>query len=402
MTFGLTPTGFNPKTTDDIVAEIGAALRANIDPTLDTSAESVIGQFIAAFAVQTRSTWELGGAAYSARDPGAAANAQLEAVCALTGTKRRAKTKGRVTLRLQLTNGTTVTVGAVAQVSGQPENRWVTLATVTNSSGVTDWFEVEAEAQTAGVYRANAHAITVIATPVSGWLAVDNNLDAAAGTDDEKDPALRARRDAELSRPGSTTLPAVRAELLELVDDDGEALLVAAVVQANTSSVTDSEGRPPHSVEAIVQFAPGLAGAPLAAARQAVADQLFASVAAGIGTFGQQSATVLDPQGDPQTVRWNEPTEVPVWVEISLSVDPETYVGDAAVQQAVLDFGDTLALGDDVVRNRLLCAVLDLAGVRDVLALTLGTSASLLQPSNIAIGPRDVAAFDSSRITVAS
>lgn len=393
---GLTATGFEAPTADEIADAIATDLRGALDPNLDTSPESVMGQLIAVFAAKQRELWELGAAAYGARDPGAAAGAQLDALSALTGTTRRARTKGRVTLRVQLTAGTTLPAGSIAQVNGQATNRWVTLTSVTNGTGLTAFVTVEAEAQTAGNIPANAATITVIATPVAGWLAVTNDLDAAAGLDDEADPALRARREAELSRAGSASVPGIRADLLDVAD------VVACSVAHNPTGALDALGRPPHSVEATVQFTPGLAGVDLDAARLAVATQLFASVAAGIDTYGDHSTTVLDPQGDPQTVRWTEPTLVSIWVEMSLTIDPATYAGDAAVKDAVLAFGDTLRLGDDVVRARLLCALVDVPGVLDVPALTLGVTATELYPQNVVINARALAAFDTSRITVAT
>ena len=188
----------------------------------------------------------------------------------------------------------------------------------------------------------------------------------------------------------------IRADLLDVAD------VVACSVAHNPTGALDALGRPPHSVEATVQFTPGLAGVDLDAARLAVATQLFASVAAGIDTYGDHSTTVLDPQGDPQTVRWTEPTLVSIWVEMSLTIDPATYAGDAAVKDAVLAFGDTLRLGDDVVRARLLCALVDVPGVLDVPALTLGVTATELYPQNVVINARALAAFDTSRITVTS
>lgn len=58
-TYGLTPQGFVPKSYDVIVAEIGAAQRATIDATLDTSsAESVIGQLNASISERLAEVWE--------------------------------------------------------------------------------------------------------------------------------------------------------------------------------------------------------------------------------------------------------------------------------------------------------------------------------------------------------
>ena len=76
-----------------------------------------------------------------------------------------------------------------------------------------------------------------------------------------------------------------------------------------------------------------------------------------------------------------------------------------ALQDAALDslpHDAALRLGDDVVRARLLCALVDVPGVLDVPALTLGVTATELYPQNVVINARALAAFDTSRITVAT
>jgi uncharacterized phage protein gp47/JayE len=404
MTFGLTPAGWNPKTAADLQAEIEADQRAApaLGADLYTGAEALVGGLNAVMIVQLTALWELGTALHNALSRDGSAGAQLNALGALTGSVRRGKTKGKVVLTLSVANGYAIPVGVVAFVPAAPTNRWVTLEAADNTDGTHPTIAVRAEAQAAGRTPANAGQITGIATPTPGWVAVTNALDAAAGDDDEADPPYRVRQEAELSRPGSSPVPALRAELLDLADADGEPLLVACVVKENPSSFPDNDGRPPHSVEAIVQFAPGLSGDALAAARLAVAEAIFAGKAGGADTYGDQVASVLDPEGDPVEVFFNEPTAVDIYVEIDLDVDPDTYVGDAAVQDAVTAYGDARTMGDDVVRAALIRVAMGLGGVRDVTRLELGVSSGALQPANVPIDARALAVFDTSRVAVAT
>lgn len=400
MTFGLTDEGFAPKDEATILADLATAERAGIAADLDTSAESLVGQINAAVAPALAELWELGALAYAARDPGGATLAALDALCAITGTTRRAATAGLVTLRLTVAASTTVPTGVVAQVAGQPTNRWVTLEDAVNATGAPATVDVRAAAQTTGRIVANAGTITVIATPATGWTAVTNPLDAAAGSDVETDAQLRLRRAAELSGADTATLPAIRRDVLELADAAGVPVLATALVAENPSSYTDALGRPPHAIEVVAQFRAGLTGDPLAAARQQLAAQIFASKAGGIDTYGQHTATVLDANGDPHTMRWTEPTAVPIYATALLAVDPGAYAGDAAVKDALVAYGATLRMGDDVRRARLECVALDVAGVLDVGALTLGLSSTVQAAANVAIGPRELATLDTSRIVV--
>ena len=153
MSYGLTSTGWSAKSAATIEEELAAAQRASsaLGPTWVTSPESVGGQLNAVFAPKIAELWELGGVVFRSRDPRAAGYAGLDAVCSLTGTTRRAATKGTVTLTVTLGAGRTLPAGAVAHVSGQAGNRWVTLTSVTNSSGGTATRTVAAEAESAGV-----------------------------------------------------------------------------------------------------------------------------------------------------------------------------------------------------------------------------------------------------------
>lgn len=396
MTAGLTPSGFTPKTVQEIVAEMAAAQRASpaLGEDIDTSEESVLGQINAIVATQIGRAWEQSGVVYRARVPSSATFQALDDLAAITGTTRKAATAGTVTLTVTLTAGTTLPAGSVAAVSGDSANRWQTTESITNGTGSTGTFSVNAESTRTGPIAANAGTITVIVTPVSGWTAVTNASDAAVGTDVEKDTALRLRRETELSRPGTSPLDAIRADLLELAD------VVACTVDENTTSRTDALGRLPHSVEAVVQFTPGLSGDDLAAARQAAADQLFASKAGGIATSGGHSATVTDSLGGTHTVRWTEPEDVDVWMTVVLRVDATAWPGAAAARTAMAAWGDALGLGAAVVYSRVIAQWFAVAGVTEVVSLALGSSESSQGPNNIPIGARQRSAWDTARIAV--
>jgi len=401
---GLDATGLTIKTVEQLKSEIETQQRSDIADDLDTSAESPIGQLNGTIIPKLAELWELGRVLYQARVPGGASFAALDGQCRLTGTTRKPARKGKVRLTLTVAASTTIPAGAVAQVLGQPDNRWVTLEDAVNATGISASVTVRAEAQTAGPFVANAGTITVIATPVAGWTGVTNGADAAVGDAVEKDPALRVRREQELSAAASTPVDALRGALLRVTDADGERVLASCTVDQNESAFTDSIGRPPHAIEAVVEFVPGLSGADLDDARQRIADAIWAGKAGGIPTWGDpvvgHSATVLDSQSVARLVRWTEPALVPIYVRATVQRDRASYAGDAAVKQAAVDYGATRRLGDDVVLSKLDGRLVSVAGVDDLVELLIGTSPSVLRPANVFIGPRQRASFDTSRVTV--
>lgn len=397
---GLTSTGLEIETAESIKTSVDAQLRQDIAADLDTSAESVVGKLCSPIITRLASAWQALEAVYAARSRRNASFDSLDQLGSITGTARRAATKGRVVLSVTLNAGVTLAAGKVAQVAGQPDNRWVTTESVTNSGGSPATLSVQAEAQTAGRVIANASTITVIATPVAGWTAVTNALDATAGAPAEGDPAYRTRQEQQLSQSGTATIPAIRADLLALRTDEDTETIVSCSVDENTSAFPDSLGRPPHTFEAVVQFPSGLSGAALTAARQQVADQLWASKPAGIASYGTETGTTLDAEGVTRTVHWTEPTQILIYVTATISTDAAAYVGDAAVKTAIVAWSEALRLGDDVIRSRIVC-VLDLElGITDAIEVLIGTTSGNQRAQNIAIGPRELAAFDTSRITI--
>jgi uncharacterized phage protein gp47/JayE len=171
MAYGLLSTGFVEKPLSAILEEVATAQRASpaLGSDWDTSAESPGGQINAAFGAQLASAWEAIGFVYRSRVPGGASFAGLDALCGITGTEREPARKGTVTLTVLLDAGIALPAGSIAHVAGQPGNRWVTLAAATNGGGSPANVDVDAEAEIAGFYIANAGTITGIATPFTGW-----------------------------------------------------------------------------------------------------------------------------------------------------------------------------------------------------------------------------------------
>jgi uncharacterized phage protein gp47/JayE len=385
-TYGLTSTGFVVKPAEVIRAEIEADQRAApaLGADWDTSSEGPPGQLNGVVITKLAELWELAGVVYRARVPSGATFQGLEDTCAITGTTRRAATAGTVTLSVTLNAGTTLAAGAVARVPTAPSNRWVTLTTVTNSGGSPAWFDVKAAAETAGAIPANAHTITEIATPVAGWTAVDNALDAEPGTAADTDAQLRTRRNDELQAAGNAPLDALRTAVAR----------VAAVVRVqafhNTSNITDPTGLPAHAIELLVQ---GGAAADIAAA-------IWSAVAGGIATYGNTSATVLDAGGTTRTVRFSRPTTVPIYAEVRLVVDPATYAGDTALKAAVAAVTAAQLAGAPIRWSAVVVAAAAVAGVVAVEGVRLGRSTGTLAQGDLFVSARELAALDTSRVTV--
>jgi len=387
--YGVTPTGFSAKTQEEIEAEIVEAELANISPTLKTSADTAIGQLNGILSGKLRELWELAQAAYNAFNPDMASQAQLDAVSAISGTIRQAATKGTVTLQCTLLSGTTLEAGVhFAEVAGNPNSRWTPVVDYTAPGDGT--YDVACECEVTGPIIGLAGTITIIATPVAGWSAVTNGLDATPGQNVESDALLRVRRQLEITQQAGSPVDGIRADILT-VDS-----VVQCTVFENPNPWTDTDGLPPHSFEAVVQ----------GGADADIAERIFASKAAGIRAFGNDVTEVVeDSTGKEHTIQFSRPTIGTLWLEIDVDVDDDyPATGDTDIKAAIVAFADAdYMVGDDVILSKLVDVIFDaVAGIYDVTEIRAGWSASPSGTSNLTVGPRELAEADTSRITVTS
>lgn len=314
----------------------------------------------------------------------------LDQVTALTGTTRPPATRSEITAALaNLNAGITLPLGSLAAVDANPDAQFRTIAEVTNGGGSPANIAVDLESLETGPVAAPSGELTVIVTPVTGWNSITNPTDADLGRDIATDIELRLLRETELAKGGTTPLDAIRADLQDIED------VTDVTVFQNVGDVVDGDGRPPHSVEAVL----------LGGTDQDVADGLLAAVGAGIQTFGTtDSETALDSQGVSHLMAWSRPTVILIWLEVDVDVDGQVFdgtLGPAAIETALIAFqAAELGVGDDVILAALYPSIFAIAGVEDVTEIRIGTSPSPSSTVNFVIDVRELADFDTSRILV--
>lgn len=153
--------------------------------------------------------------------------------------------------------------------------------------------------------------------------------------------------------------------------------------------IFQTNGRPPHTIEAIVS------GNGTTEEDQVIADVLWDSVAGGIGTFGNQGPIiVVDDEGDNQSLFFSRPTNITIFVDAEYDTDPEEiHPSDGADQiiNNLINAINALSPGNDVIRDRLFVEFYKVPGVRDIIKLNIGTSASPTASLNIAIADNETA-----------
>jgi hypothetical protein len=395
---GVMLNGFEKPTEGETLAQIKADLWANISDQLNLSSAAPLGQIVGIFNERLAELWDLAEAVYNARIRGSSTGAALTALSLLTGTQRKAASKTEVTVTVNIDDGFSQAAGTMfAHVDGDPTARFTNVDLVENTSGITDDFDVEFEAETAGELAVTAATLTVIAEPISGWNSITNALDGDTGDDDESDAALRLRGEEELQAQGSTTVDAIRDGIMDettgLADN-----ITHCVVHENDSDETDAEGRPAHSIEVVAR---GLDTGASESTR--LAEKIFELKAGGIEAYGTADETVTDTQGNDHTIAYTWVDEIEIYFEVDIVIDEDLYPldGDDQIKEAIVAVEDTYGPGSDIIAERIKAACFTVAGVVDVDALRLGTTISPVGTANLTIGVREIGVLDTSRIEVA-
>jgi hypothetical protein len=393
--FGVTPTGFNRPTLQDLLTERKQEQWATISVGLDLSPESPQGQMNAIGCRQLALAWETLETCYNAFDPDRAEDFLLTALCKLTGTSREGATKSKVTVTVNLDTGTELIAGThLASVAGKPTVRFTP---VENYTAVADGnVQLVFESEVPGPIAADSGTLTVIATALTGWNSVTNANDALLGQVADTDPVLRAKREAQLAAAGSNTARAIVSDLLDL-RYNGVQWIKSVKVFENYLETTDGLGLPPKSFEVLVHDQ----GAPADADNQ-IAQVIWNNKPGGIRIYGTgETGTAKNELNEDVVVPFSRVQVVNIYIEMALTTvagfSDVAGVKSYVAEQSDAKFSDP---GADVVALFVKGLPLDIEGVTDVPSFTIGTSPSPVGTTNISIDVRQVADFDTARIAI--
>lgn len=240
-------------------------------------------------------------------------------------------------------------------------------------------------------------AITKIVTAPTGFLSCTNLCGYVAGRLLETDVELRQSYVDKIFSRSSRMTDSIRSAILANC-----AGVTAAQVYENRTNETDSEGRPPHSVEAVVD----------GGSNSDIAEQILATVSAGITTYGSVAVDVPGEDDDMIEVCFNRPTYIYCWFKVTLTISkaslvPANYA--ELVETAIVDAMSQVENGEDVVpQQQFLPAIYEqVPGISYIdVSIYTTTSASEGQPSSyplrsVEITNRQRAMTSSTRIEVA-
>ncbi|MDE8844151.1 baseplate J/gp47 family protein [Klebsiella pneumoniae] len=333
--------------------------------------DSKDGQMVALVALAIHDANNTAISVYRSFSPATALGDALTSNVKINGITRRAATNSTVDLLLTGTVGTAITNGSVRDTNSVV---WNLPATVVIGSDGT--VVATATCANSGAVAAVAGSVNGINTPTRGWASVTNPLAATVGVAAETDAELRVRQSQSVALASLTPFDAV----------DGAIANVEGVTRhklfENDQEVTDSNGLPPHSISAIVEGGDATE----------IANTIRSVKGQGVSTYGTTSVIVTDKYGNPYTIRFSRPIDVPVYVSITLKAltGYSSEVGDE-IKAAVASYINSLAIGDSVLLSRVYSpanlGVVSGGKARyyDIMELLIGRSADDVAAANLVV-----------------
>lgn len=408
----LTVDGLVIRTQEETNEEFEVAQRDAFGIEVETGSDSVIGNLNAVFSRDIRTVEELVQAVYDSFDDRFATGASLERISAYTGTFRRAATSSFTELDVTADAGTSIDPGlGVFATSGPTQRRFINVDAIVNPGPGQAVLSITVRSEETGPVEAAAGSITVIAEPAPGVVSVTNPADAVLGEEVETDAELRTRRVSELARPGVSTVDAIRADVSDALTDPANNVVPRdVVVFENDADVTDGDGRPPHSVEVLVDD--GTPTGTLITDAQ-IAQAVFDARPGGIATTGNDGPEdAFDSRGVARPTEFSRPVIVPVEVEVTITRGPQwSPTVDTAIEDGLAEFvTENVGIGEDLILSRLSAVILGIPGVcegiatpEEVTDVTLVRAAIIpaaLSTANVPAGPRDKITLDAADVTV--
>lgn len=229
--------------------------------------------------------------------------------------------------------------------------------------------------------------LTDIVTTYAGWDSVSNNVPANTGREAESDTALRQRWNNSLYARSVGMTDSIASALMTL---NG---VTTASVYENDKDTTDGDGRPPHSIEAVVD----------GGENDEIGLVIWQKKSAGIDTYGSESVSINDSQGFPHVINFNRPLVVPIYLDIAVTEYPEESLPPNAqtmIVDAVVNYGNSLTIGNDVILQRFMGAIYQNVPGIGYITVTASTDGITYSSTNISIDARHVASFDPTRVQV--
>lgn len=395
---GMTPEGFIPKRTAEILTDLNDAIADIVDPASgefpfrNVSDDSILQQVIGVFAEALAEVWN---AAYTGSvqfDPLKNTGAGQSGTVQLNAMLRKIGTPTILMMRFSGNPGTTIPVNArFSNAQGNPVFTCLEEVTL-DQAGLA---EAKVQATEKGAFDPTPGTIVVIQTTVSGLKSVTNLYTDAVGTKEETDEELRRRQQRSTSLTSYRIIEAIYAAVYNV-----PGVIYARAYQNSTVYPADSRGIPFKEVAVVAE----------GGGSREIADAIFFRLPTGQIGYGNTTEVFYDRQGIAYPISFSRPVDVPIYVSVVLQITerrdfPDDYAN--LVRQNILDYvvygdlgnSDGFTPGEDIILTRLFSPINRVAGHK-VESLRIGLSWNSMGTADIPIAWDQVGRFAEERIHV--
>ena len=310
----------------------------------------------------------------------------LDALGANFGLERQAATSSIVTATLTGTQGTVIPAGSQAATQAGDLFYAENEITIPSSGSITATFlSVEK-----GEVPCSANSLTKIIDGTFGWETITNVDPAILGQVKESDASFKSKFDNNGLFTGASILEDYKNELNKVEN------VISSFVYDNGSNSTityDTVSIAPHSVYACVD----------GGTNADVAYALFRRKSAGSGWAGTGvTQTVQDSvYGVNYTVKFDRPTVITIYYDVEYDIGTSSASDpDEAIANAILNYTNTLNVGDDVLPLQVAYAINQAVSGIKLTSLKLGTTQGSLSTNDVTVRINQVAKTTSANITV--
>lgn len=379
---GLNSTGFSKKQYSEVVDDMSTRARDLFGDEINLSVRSPIGIFIRVVSWAIAGLWQLAEAVYFSGYVATAEGTSLDREVRDGGVERRPAETATVDLVF------TGTVGASVPIGTEVTTEDGVIFETTEAGIVGD--SISADCTEAGaVGNVGTGTLTSLVSPVAGITGVSNPAEATGGRNIETDAELRARYFLSFAAGGASTEDAIIAELLR----------TEGVRAASLEDVTNVD-------DEVVGFNAIVLGGDASDIAQAI----YNYKAAGVKTYGAESAIATGINGDTLEIFFDYASVVDIYANITITTgDAYPLDGDEQVRTAIAQYiGGTdddlnlyagLTMGRDVIYTKLIDVIYNIDGVED-LSLEIGTDGMSYAMANITIDTTEVAETSADKLVI--
>ena len=385
--FGVTEYGFRRKLFSEIVEELHVRARDAFGVKIDLSDTAFLGQLLSLVAWHETELWEQIENVYYSAFVGSAEGTNLDNVGMYLTITRRPATKSKGIITVFGKNGTNIPAGfRVATKDG--------IMFETLIDGFILESKVDIPIKSIGAGKGNnvaAKTITEIINPAIGITSVINNEQTEGGMDIETDEEFRTRYEKSYARGGGSTVPAIRAALLDIDN------VADAEVRENTTMET-VDGIPAKSFECHL----------FGGDDEEVAQAIYKNKAAGIQAYGTTVIDVEDEKGSIHKIGFTRATVQNIYVKLVITKG-EGFKGEDAIKRAVINYiggidddgieYNGLKLEKDVILAKVMGSVMCLGGIADVEVWLSKNGVDYVQ-ENIEIAKSQIARTSTDKVVI--